>query len=130
VIIAHAAYESIVQHAREAAPNECCGLLVGSPDRVEIAIRARNLEDSPTRFLIDPLDHFAAIRMARMRGHAVVGVYHSHPARDARPSLSDAREASYREYVYVIVSLRAEPVGVRAFRLQDDNLVDVPLTIG
>jgi proteasome lid subunit RPN8/RPN11 len=129
VEIAKSAYDAIVQHARDAAPNECCGLLIGTPHRVDAAIRARNLEDSPTRFLIDPLDHFTAIRTARMRGQAVVGVYHSHPARDARPSPSDLQDASYPEYLFLIVSLAKDPTEVRAYRLRNDAFVDVPLTI-
>jgi [CysO sulfur-carrier protein]-S-L-cysteine hydrolase len=129
VLIARSAYDAIVAHARESFPNECCGLLVGSAEQVGLAVRARNLEESPTRFQVDPLDHFTAIRIARMQGQSVVGVYHSHMARDAQPSPSDLREASYREYVYVIVSLAGDPPEVRAYRLRDDTLVDVEMSV-
>ncbi len=123
--ITQAAFDAIVAHARDALPNECCGLLIGSGDRVDAAMRARNLEESPTRFLIDPLDHFTAIRLARMNGRAVVGVYHSHPRGPEAPSPRDHAEASYREYAYVIVV--PEQPTVLAFRLDGGEFAEVPL---
>ena len=72
--ISRAAFDAIVAHAREAAPRECCGLLIGLGAQIESAHRARNVDPSSTRFLIDPHDHFAAIRAARAGGREVVGV--------------------------------------------------------
>ena len=47
--IARTAIEAIVAHARESAPVECCGLLIGSAGTVNEAARARNIADRPTR---------------------------------------------------------------------------------
>jgi proteasome lid subunit RPN8/RPN11 len=107
----------MVAHAREALPAECCGLLLGTAARIDAACRARNLDPSASRFLIDPQDHFAAIRAARASDRQVVGVYHSHPSAPATPSRADLAEASYTEYLYVIVSLQAATADVRLFRL-------------
>src|SRR5437867_2847 len=49
--------DDVVAHARECQPSECCGVLVGQGDRITAAIRARNVAESPSRFLIDPKDH-------------------------------------------------------------------------
>ena len=54
MLIDRAAVEMVIAHAREEAPDECCGLLVGSAARIEEAHRANNLEASPSRFLINP----------------------------------------------------------------------------
>ena len=124
-----AALEAIVTHAREAAPDECCGLLVGSAARIEEAHRATNLEASPSRFLIDPEDHFRAIRAARAAGRQVVGVYHSHPSTAATPSATDLADATYAEYAYVIVSLASERPDVRLFRLQAGRFVEEPVKV-
>ncbi len=52
-------HDAVVAHAREAAPDECCGLLLGRDGEIVDAIRARNIAADPaTRFLIDPADHF------------------------------------------------------------------------
>jgi proteasome lid subunit RPN8/RPN11 len=114
------ALEAVIAHARESAPDECCGLLIGSRERVESAHRAVNLRASPTRFLIDPRDHFAALRAVRRRGQAVVGVYHSHPASAAKPSPTDLAEASYPDYLYLIVGL-VDPLDIRLFTLEPGN---------
>ena len=55
--IAGAAIETIVAHAREAAPAECCGLLLGRLEQIVEAARTRNIAVRPTRFEIDPQDH-------------------------------------------------------------------------
>ena len=81
------------------------GLLVGRRGAVERAVRARNLEAGPTRYLIDPQDHFAAMKGARAEGRQVIGAYHSHPAGAAVPSPSDIAEASGGpDFLYVIVA--------------------------
>jgi desampylase len=113
---------AIAAHARETAPEECCGLLLGRGDEILEAVRARNLaDDRTTRFLIDPADHFAARRAARARGLEVTGFYHSHPGTDAAPSARDLAEFSYAGHLYAIVSLRVEPAEVRLFRYDAGN---------
>ena len=115
--------DAVVAHAREASPNECCGLLLGSGDDIVEALRAHNISDDPaTRFLIDPKDHFDGSRAARERGLEVVGFYHSHPRSPAEPSERDLAEFSYPSHLYVIVSLQAEPAEVALFRLEGGNL--------
>jgi len=102
-------------------------LLIGTPARIEQAHRARNLDPGRARFLIDPHDHFAAIHAARASGREVVGVYHSHPAKSADPSPTDLAEATYAEYLYVIVGLQFEPIDLRSFRLRDRCFLEEPL---
>ena len=82
------------------------------------SVRARNLDPKATRYLIDPEDHFAAIRIARAECLEVIGAYHSHPSGAAVPSATDIAEAnSGSDFLYVIVS----PVGddVRAYRIEE-----------
>jgi proteasome lid subunit RPN8/RPN11 len=51
----------MLAHAREEAPRECCGLLVGGATSIVRACAPRNLDAKATRYLIAPEDHFAAI---------------------------------------------------------------------
>jgi proteasome lid subunit RPN8/RPN11 len=121
--------DQILAHAEAEAPNECCGLLLGSAGPgawvIDCAFRARNALDSPTRFQIDPDDHFAAIKSARARGLTVVGAYHSHPVSAAVPSPRDLAEAADPELLHVIVGLPER--AVRAYRLCDGNFQAVAL---
>lgn len=111
-----------MSHARETAPDECCGLLIGRGAEILAAVRARNIAGDPAaRFLVDPEDHFKARRAARERGLEVVGFYHSHPSSGPEPSARDLAEFSYPGHLYAIVSLRAEPAEVRLFRFDAGN---------
>ena len=93
-------------HAREVWPYECCGLLIGTPATIDAAYRARNADQSRTRYLVCPEDHFAAIRFARAQGLDVVGAYHSHPAGRPHPSATDRDEAHGDGFTYVIAGTR------------------------
>jgi desampylase len=114
--------DDIVAHARESAPGECCGLLLGDGAAVIESVRAANIAaDSMRRFEIDPRDHIAARRDARGRGLAVLGFYHSHPRSSAEPSATDLAEANYPDHLYLIVSLAAAAPDLRLFRLESGN---------
>ena len=129
VILGSTVRAAILQHAREEAPHECCGLLVGRRGNIESAIRARNLQSSATRYLIDPADHFAAMRTARSNGQRVIGAYHSHPASAPTPSDSDIAEATGgRDFLYVIVSPATEQVAGYYLRNGKVNPVDLVAT--
>ncbi len=140
VCLPAAILRDMLDHARRAAPDECCGLLVGSTPSartrsgtsdtsvcVVSSVPARNLRRSPTRYLVDPADHFAAIRTARQNGRTVIGAYHSHPTSSPTASAADDRDASGAEFLYLIVS----PVtgAVKAFRLSAGRLRELPLQI-
>jgi len=116
--IADCGLRKIVDHAREAAPAECCGLLVGHSDEIVDALPTRNIAGNPLRFVIDPKDHIDGRREARRRGLEVVGFYHSHPHSPAEPSETDVAEATYPDHVYLIVSLAAESPDVALFRFE------------
>ena len=116
----------MLAHAREEAPRECCGLLIGMAATVLHSVRANNLDVSLTRYSIDPADHFKAIRAARADGLEVIGAYHSHPASAPVPSATDIAEAnSGSEFLYVIVSLVNDDV--RAYRIEEG--VSRPLAV-
>jgi [CysO sulfur-carrier protein]-S-L-cysteine hydrolase len=129
VSVPAAALDAIIAHARKDLPRECCGLLLGTDRRVEHAVPTRNALDSPTRFLVDPADHFAALRESRARGLAIVGAYHSHPASTPVPSERDVQEAAY-DFIYLIVGL-AEPdrPDVRAFEFRQGNFRPLQLVL-
>jgi proteasome lid subunit RPN8/RPN11 len=118
----------MLAHARAEAPRECCGLLIGQGESVVRSVRARNLDVKATRYLVDPEDHFAAIRAARAEGLEVIGAYHSHPSSAPVPSATDIAEASSGpDFLYVIVSLIGDDV--RAYRMELGTFTPRPLTL-
>ncbi len=128
IAIAPDALDAMVSHARREAPNECCGLLVGLPGRIDESVAATNLAASPARFLLDPSDHIAINRRLRGSGREVIGAYHSHPNSPAEPSPTDVAEAYYPDFIYVIVSLmEATRPAIRAFRIVGQHVTPVLL---
>ncbi len=129
--VRRAALDAMIDHARAELPNECCGLLVGGPEEIVRAEPARNLQSSPTRFLVDPEAHFAAMKRARAEGLVVVGAYHSHPQTAAWPSATDTTELAGPDEFHVIVSLSNAPgdPALRAFRFRGGNFESVEIVL-
>jgi desampylase len=99
----------IEEHARQAFPRECCGLIEGVYEngaaRAIALYPARNIATQEDRFEIDPEDHFAALRQARENGRCVIGCYHSHPNGQAVPSSCDLAGAGEENFLWLIASL-------------------------
>ena len=97
--------DSLVAESAHAAPEEACGLLLGSAERIETAVPARNVHPTPcTHFEIDPAALIAAHRAARAGGAGIAGYWHSHPVGSAAPSATDQASASGDGRVWAIVA--------------------------
>ena len=122
----------LVAEARQAAPLECCGLLVGRGRRVFSALPTENVERSAVRFRIDPRAHIDAQRVLRRCDPPLelVGSYHSHPSGSAKPSPTDIAESAYPDWVHVIVGLGATRPAIGAFRIRDGQVRSVRLSLG
>ncbi|HSL21700.1 MAG TPA: M67 family metallopeptidase [Vicinamibacterales bacterium] len=129
--IAASAWDAILAHADSAWPDECCGLLLGQGMTIEGVRPARNIAREPRRrFLIDPADHFSALRDARVRGRTVLGAYHSHPHGEPRPSETDIAEAvEDGQFIHVIAIPAREdrPAAIAAYCLTPRNFVPLRL---
>lgn len=117
-------FNEIVAHAREAAPQECCGLIGGLIEgKAQTIYRARNVAADPlTCYEAAPEDLFAAQRAMRECGEQLLAIYHSHPrAKDPEPSATDVRLAYYPSAVYLIVGLGKSDPCIRAFRIRESE---------
>jgi proteasome lid subunit RPN8/RPN11 len=121
--------DAVIAHAKESQPRECCGILIGTTDHITESVRAGNLSESPTRFLIDPKAHIEARRTARTQGLEVVGFYHSHPHSPAQPSATDLAEAEYPECVHLIVGFVEGMPEIRIFNYAGGQAMERTLSI-
>jgi len=123
------AYEPISAHAEEGYPNEICGVLLGKnaggKRTVHAIMRIENsfeADEQYHRFLITPEEMFKAERLARQQRLDVLGVYHSHPNEEARPSEYDRDHAAWTAWAYIIASVRSGCTeGIRAWKLREDR---------
>jgi proteasome lid subunit RPN8/RPN11 len=122
-------YEQLLDHAREDAPNECCGLIGGTDDVAKTVYRARNAEGSPLRYNLDPQDQFRIMTEMEERGEELSAIYHSHTASPAYPSQTDINLAAYPDALYLIVSLAKGEKDLRGFRIEDGEVTEVELTV-
>lgn len=122
ISFSEAQVNDIIAHAREASPQECCGLIGGLIEgKAQTVYRARNVAGDPlTSYEAAPEDLFAAQRAMRETGQQLLAIYHSHPrSADPQPSATDVRLAYYPSAVYLIVGLGAQEPCLRAFRIDE-----------
>jgi [CysO sulfur-carrier protein]-S-L-cysteine hydrolase len=128
--IARHMVDEIVAHAREDAPNECCGMIGGHKEEAVTLYRATNAEASPLRYSLDAQDQFRIMRQMEDAGEELVAIYHSHTASTAYPSQTDVNLALYPDAVYLIVSLQnSDDPEVRGFWIRDGKIDDAELDI-
>ena len=130
----------MIAHAREEAPNECCGILAGEGGRVLRLYRAINAEHSPYSFDIDSRDLYRIHAEVEALGWEFVAIYHSHPQSEAYPSSTDVAMARlpgpgeavdlWPGAVYLIVSLiDPDAPRIRAFRIEKGAVVEEALEL-
>jgi [CysO sulfur-carrier protein]-S-L-cysteine hydrolase len=127
--IPKAIYEELLEHARQEAPNECCGLIGGEDGVAKTVYRGRNAEASPLRYNLDPQDQFRIMTEMEERGEELAAIYHSHTASPAYPSQTDINLAAYPDALYLIVSLAEGETDLRGFRIVDGDVTEVDLEI-
>ena len=139
ISIIPSALAAIEAHAASAYPEECCGILLAevpaapggeSAVRIVEAIPAQNLAPSNrrTRFTLDPRAYIHADRLAREKGLAVVGCYHSHPDHPALPSATDVSLA-WDDFLYLILpTTSAATAPPRVWRYRNNAPEEIALT--
>jgi proteasome lid subunit RPN8/RPN11 len=122
-------HDELLAHAREDAPNECCGLIGGSDGVANTVYRARNAEASPLRYNLDPQDQFRIMTEMEERGEELSAIYHSHTASPAYPSQTDINLAAYPDALYLIVSLAEGEKELRGYEIKDGEVTEVELAV-
>lgn len=128
VILKKDDYKKMLEHARELAPEEACGLIAGTEAREESGIvrtvrkvyLLTNTDHSEEHFSLDPKEQLAAVKDMRESGWKPLGNWHSHPASPSRSSEEDIRLAFDKNASYLILSLmdKDNPV-LHSFHVED-----------
>lgn len=107
--------------AEKRAPDEACGLLTGTVagDRylIEECVFSDNVFDGDTtrHFEIDPALHLRLQRRARSGNVAIIGVWHSHPNGEAKPSVADQKRSIESNWVWLITATSQTKTETKAF---------------
>jgi [CysO sulfur-carrier protein]-S-L-cysteine hydrolase len=128
--IRRAIHQKLLDEARQTPGNECCGLLAGRDGLITSILEASNALASPSAYEIAPEELFRLMREIRAAGLELIGIYHSHPRGENRPSETDIARAYYPEAAYFIVSppaLARNPI--RAFSIRDGNVTELTIKV-
>lgn len=105
-------WRTMVAHAEQTFPTECCGAMLGvTREGVKSVTAAIPLENAyrggqEDRYEIRPEDLLAVDRRARAEQLEMLGIFHSHPDCDAYFSKTDL-EHSCPWYSFVVLSVKA-----------------------
>ena len=116
--------DRIVAHAREEAPNECCGL-VAARDGEAVEVREMvNEAASPLKFEVDGLAVMRALDDFDGAGADLGAIYHSHTRTAPYPSQTDINfAANWPGVEWIIVGLdRQGEATVRTYLIEDGNV--------
>lgn len=120
----------LLEEARRAGRDECCGLLAGRDDLITEIFPATNELASPVAYEIPPRELFTLFKRIRAEGLQLLGIYHSHPSSDNSPSTRDIERAYYPDAAYFIISLSVPPERqVRAFRIEQGKVRELEVVI-
>lgn len=118
----------LLDEAHRVPNEECCGLLAGRDGVISAIYPAANALASATAYEIAPAELFRLMREIRKRGLELLGIYHSHPNGENRPSRRDIERAYYPDTAYFILSpLPDAPQPVRAFLIRDGGVSELPI---
>jgi proteasome lid subunit RPN8/RPN11 len=122
--------EEMVAQARASYPREACGILAGFADRLQNHYPGRNIAPGNEHFLLDPAEQRWIFADIARRGWTLLAIYHSHPRRDATPSLNDLRLAAYPQALTIIVSLADwDHPEIRGYQLRNGQAREVQVTL-
>lgn len=124
-------FKEMLEHGLAGFPNEACGLVAGNGEGLAVRFYPmRNADASPVTYRLDAREQLKVFDQMDEQGLELWAIFHTHTHSEAYPSETDLRLAFYPEARYLIMSLsdRGNPV-LRAFRIQDAEISEEPLTI-
>jgi proteasome lid subunit RPN8/RPN11 len=122
--------QEIATYAREAQPNECCGVILGVGETAEKIIPIANIASEPKyNYHMDENGLLKALYQAEHTQLEIIGFYHSHPRTEPTPSPTDARLANYPDVAYVIVGLRNGVAHLAAWSIKRDQVKPIEVIV-
>jgi [CysO sulfur-carrier protein]-S-L-cysteine hydrolase len=122
--------QRVIAHVDTHAPLEACGLLAGNNSKVLSVFEVTNQAQSPTRYVMDPIEQLNAFEWIESNKQELIGIFHSHPAGPETVSLIDIAQAAYA-VVYVILARenKLKTWRARGFWIEGSDYSEVTLEV-
>lgn len=122
-------FNEMLEHCIRCLPDEGCGILAGSAERVSAIYKMTNSDSSPISYMMDPAEQFRVMKEMRREGQKLVAIFHSHPVSEPRPSQKDRELAFYEDAAYVIVGLSSGLPHVKAYMIKEMGISELPVEV-
>jgi len=131
-------HAAMVDRALTQDPAESCGLFTGQPGTLVVdgyhpMANVADPDEAWKLYVLDGQEMIDVESEADAAGRAVLGVMHSHTHTTAYPSPTDVADAArfdpFGAWVFVIVSLKQPDPVVRAYRILDGEVTEVPVSV-
>ncbi|MDP7118305.1 MAG: M67 family metallopeptidase [Acidimicrobiales bacterium] len=131
-------HRAMINLALDHVPYESCGLFAGPPGSmyVDTFFPIENVAPPERRreiYTLDGVGQLDAEKSADAAGSSILGVMHSHTHTLAYPSPTDVADAArfdeFGVWVFLIVSLEHPEPYMRAFRIRDAVIKEVPVAV-
>ena len=120
--------QTMIDHVNTHAPLEACGLLAGRNSKVETVLAVTNQAQSPTRYVMDPIEQLNAFEWIDSQNMELLGIFHSHPTGPETVSPTDIAQAAYA-VTYIILSRVDGDWHARGFWIENGSFREVTLQI-
>lgn len=119
---------TLTNYTVEGKPHEVCGLLVGAGVQVNRVIPIPNTSEHPeSRYYMDPSTLIRHLASVEEEGLSLLGFYHSHPAGEPIPSLTDIQQANYPDAAHIIIGLKHEHPVIAAWHINQWRVDRIPI---
>ena len=131
-------YAAMVDRALTQTPKEACGLFTGTSgtllvDDFHPMANVADPDEAWKLYLLDGQEMLDVEAEADATGRTVLGVMHSHTHTTAYPSPTDVADAArfdpFGAWIFVIVSLKHSDPVLRAYRILDGDITEVPVEV-
>ena len=121
----------MLAHAQQHDDVEVCGLIGNDKQDHKSYYPIDNVSNNPNcQFLMDAPQQINAMKKMRERGQELFAIVHSHPTSNAMPSQQDIDESSYKDVLYIIISLNTKGVlEMRAYTQKPDSMQEIELIL-
>ena len=128
--IARSLLDQIVAHARQDAPDECCGLVGAADGRATSVHATTNTVRSPLRFEIDGMELYRTMEAIEDGGAELGAVYHSHTRSAPYPSQTDINfSRNWPGIEWIIVGLAGDEPEIRSYTIDGRTVTEVELEV-
>ena len=131
-------YAAMLDRALTQTPKEACGLFTGASGTLHVddfhpMANVADPDEAWKLYLLDGQEMLDVEAEADVTGRTVLGVMHSHTHTTAYPSPTDVADAArfdpFGAWIFVIVSLKHSDPVLRAYRILDGDITEVPVEV-